>query len=352
MSCSVGTRLEGVGAYVLIPVFGVLAAAGVGAAGVTGSALFDFALNPRSERSVMARLRAGEAEGLDSEAAASDPRRFEARRWFEESKQGVQIEASDGGSLRGWLLPVEGIRASDDGRALESLDGATGEPRGRVFGILCHGYSGRPSDLCIEAQIAHSFGITVLAPAARGHERNDDRYVTMGWRDANDLLGWIDLIRAFDPAARIALYGVSMGGAEVMMASGLALPPNVRCIVEDCGYTSVWDEFSVQIGMQLKLPAVPLLNAASAVCRARAGYGFKEASAERRLRRAAVPMLFIHGSEDRFVPFWMLDRLYDACASPVKEKLIIEGAGHGLSSTVDPDRYWGAVGSFLQRYLF
>ena len=320
MSCSVGTRLEGVGAYVLIPVFGALAAAGVGAAGVTGSALFDFALNPRSERSVMARLRAGEAEGFDSEAAASDPRRFEARRWFEESKQGVQIEASDGGSLRGWLLPAEGIRASDDGRVLESLDGATGEPRGRVFGILCHGYSGRPSDLCIEAQIAHSFGITVLAPAARGHERNDDRYVTMGWRDANDLLGWIDLIRAFDPAARIVLYGVSMGGAEVMMASGLALPTNVRCIVEDCGYTSVWDEFSVQIGMQLKLPA--------------------------------VPMLFIHGSEDRFVPFWMLDRLYDACASPVKEKLIIEGAGHGLSSTVDPDRYWGTVGSFLQRYLF
>ena len=210
--------MEGVGAYVLIPVFGVLAAAGVGAAGVTGrlaaagvgaagvtgSALFDFALNPRSERSVMARLRAGETEGFDSEAAASDPRRFEARRWFEESKQSVQIESSDGGSLRGWLLPVEGIRASDDGRSLESLDGAT------VFGILCHGYSGRPSDLCVEAQIAHSFGITVLAPAARGHERNDDRYVTMGWRDANDLLGWIDLIRAFDPAARIALIALGI----------------------------------------------------------------------------------------------------------------------------------------------
>lgn len=336
----------------IAPILGAVAAAGAGAAGLTGNALFDFALNPRARHSILARLQAGHAEGFDQDELARDPRRAAARAWFEDAKQGVQVPAFDGGALRGWLLPAADVHAAEDGRVLAADDGSAGEARGRVFGILCHGYSGRPSDLCIEAQIAHSYGINVIVPAARGHERNGDRYISMGWHDARDLLAWIELVRTFDPAARIALYGVSMGGAEVMMASGLDLPANVRCIVEDCGYTSVWDEFSVQIGMQLHLPAVPLLNAASATCRARAGYGFKEASAVRRLRRARVPMLFIHGTDDVFVPFWMLDRVFDACASPQKERLAIEGAGHGLSSTVDPDRYWGSVGAFLQRHLF
>lgn len=336
----------------IVPILGALAAVGAGAAGLTGNALFDFALNPRSKRSIMARLQAGQAEGFEQEELARDPRRAGARAWFEDAKQSVQVRAGDGGLLLGWLLPAGDVHAADEGRSLAAGDGSAGEGQGRIFGILCHGYSGRPSDLCIEAQIAHSYGINVVMPAARGHERNDDRYISMGWHDASDLLSWIGLIRAFDPAARIALYGVSMGGAEVMMASGLDLPSNVRCIVEDCGYTSVWDEFSVQIEMQLHLPAVPLLNAASATCRTRAGYGFKEASAVRRLRRARVPMLFIHGTDDAFVPFWMLDRVFDACASPVKERLAIDGAGHCLSSTVDPDRYWGTVGAFLQRFLF
>lgn len=336
----------------IVPILGAVAAAGAGAAGLTGNALFDFALNPRARHSILARLQAGQAEGFEQDELARDPRRAAARAWFEDAKQSVQVLAFDGGVLWGWLLPAGDVHAANEGRSLAADDGSAGEGRGRIFGILCHGYSGRPSDLCIEAQIAHSYGINVIMPAARGHERNGDRYISMGWHDAHDLLAWIELIRAFDPAARIALYGVSMGGAEVMMASGLDLPANVRCIVEDCGYTSVWDEFSVQIGMQLHLPAVPLLNAASATCRARAGYGFKEASAVRRLRRARVPMLFIHGTEDVFVPFWMLNRVFDACASPQKERLAIEGAGHGLSSTVDPDRYWSTVGSFLQRHLF
>lgn len=336
----------------IVPVLGALAAAGAGAAGITGNALFDFALNPRAKHSILARLQAGQAEGFEQDELACDPRRADARAWFEAAKQSIQVPAFDGGMLQGWLLPAGDVHAAGEGRALAANDGSTGEERGRIFGILCHGYSGRPSDLCIEAQMAHAFGINVIMPAARGHERNGDRYISMGWHDARDLLAWIDLVRAFDPAARIALYGVSMGGAEVMMASGLDLPSNVRCIVEDCGYTSVWDEFAVQIDMQLHLPAVPLLNAASATCRARAGYGFKEASAVQRLRHAQVPMLFIHGTEDVFVPFWMLDQVFYACASPDKERLAIEGAGHGLSSTVNPDQYWGTVGAFLQRHLF
>lgn len=334
----------------MIQIFGAIAAgaAALGGAGLTavGSTLFDYALNPRATRSILAQTQSGASLGVDASVFSGDPARAEARAWFEQAKRDEYVVPRDGGELHGWRIWGPGVIPGPDGRR----SGESTDTTHRYL-ILCHGYTGQPSDLALEARRAHGAGCSVVLPAARGHERNRDRYAGMGWLDASDLLLWIELIVRFDPQARIGLYGVSMGGAEVMMASGLDLPPQVRCIVEDCGYTSVWDEFELQIGEMMHLPAVPLLNAASAVCRARAGYGFKEASAVRRLARARVPMLFIHGTEDAFVPFEMLDRVFAACASPVKERLAVEGAGHGASAATDPARYQEVVGGFFDRCL-
>ena len=332
--------------HFLGPLAAGIAVAGGTGLGVVGNALFDFALNPRAKHSIMARINSGEATGADMSVFANDPVRIRARAWFDEAKRDIAIEAHDGGVLYGWRIWGEGVVPAPDGRrSPESTD------EGHRYLILCHGYSGRPSDLAREAFVAHRAGYSVLLPAARGHERNDDRYVGMGWLDAYDLLAWIGALIAFDPQARIALYGVSMGGAEVMMASGLDLPPQVRCIVEDCGYTSVWDELAVQMRNLMHLPVHPLLDAAQVVCRARAGYGFSEASAVQRLRAARVPMLFIHGADDSFVPPAMLDAVYEACASPVKERVLFEGAAHGASSYTHPERYAATVEDFLSRHL-
>ena len=141
-----------------------------------------------------------------------------------------------------------------------------------------------------------------------------------------------------DPEAEIVLYGVSMGAATVMMASGEAdLPVQVRCVIEDCGYTSVWDEFSGQLKELFGLPPFPVLNAADLVCRIRAGYSITEASALRQVERSVTPTLFIHGEEDTFVPFWMLEELYQA-ASCEKEKLAVPGAAHAESAAVAPEK--------------
>ena len=323
----------------------VLAVLAVGLLAV-GNVLVDFALNPRAKHSIVSRIAAGDADGLDPGVITGDPLRAEALRWFEAAKQDISLSCGRDGILHGWAFPAEGVRVGTDGRLL-ARDAA---PGGR-YGILCHGYAGKPADVCIEAYLAHQQGVTVITPAARGFERNDDRLIGMGYLDAHDLLGWIGLITQADADARIALYGVSMGGAEVMMAAGEGLPANVRCIIEDCGYTSVWDEFAYQMRSMLHLPVHPLLDAAALMCRLRAGYGFRSASAVRSLARARVPMLFIHGTADTFVPYRMLDEVYAACANPVKERVAIEGAGHALASHTDRDRYYGAIGLFLQRFL-
>ena len=99
------------------------------------------------------------------------------------------------------------------------------------------------------------------------------------------------------------------------------------------------------------LPTFPVLDAASLVTQARAGFGFKEASAVEQLKKASLPMLFIHGEDDTFVPYWMLDVVYEACASADKERLSVPGAAHGGAAGTDPELYWSTVDAFLDRHV-
>ena len=101
----------------------------------------------------------------------------------------------------------------------------------------------------------------------------------MGWLDKEDVKLWIDYVIAMDPDAEIVLHGVSMGGATVMMTSGEELPSNVKAIIDDCGYTSVWDEFTNEARYLFHISQFPILYTASAISKIRAGYSFQEASA-------------------------------------------------------------------------
>ena len=171
----------------------------------------------------------------------------------------------------------------------------------------------------------------------------------MGCPERLDVVAWIERIVQADPEARILVFGESMGAATAMNVAGESLPTNVKCIIEDCGYTSVWDEFSLQLKDVFGLPSFPLLDVANLVCNVRAGYDFHKASSVERLKHATVPMLFIHGDQDTFVPYSMLDQNYEACASKVKQKLTVHGAAHAKSAQVDPELYWNTVNDFLDK---
>ena len=133
----------------------------------------------------------------------------------------------------------------------------------------------------------------------------------MGWLDRKDLLLWIDKVVEWDPDAQIVLHGVSMGAATVMMVSGETLPSQVKTIVEDCGYTDVRTVFATELKLRFGLPEFPLMDAFNLVGMLRAGYSINEASALEQVRKATVPMLFIHGDADDFIPVEMVDTLYE-----------------------------------------
>ena len=142
-----------------------------------------------------------------------------------------------------------------------------------------------------------------------------------------------------------------MGAATVMMASGENLPSNVRMVIEDCGYTSVWDEFKYELKYLFHMPAFPALYNANIITIIRAGYSLKKASCLKQIKKSKIPTLFIHGDKDKFVPFWMLDKLYEA-ASCKKQKYVAKGAAHPEAESIDPQKYWHTVRKFIKRYLF
>lgn len=216
--------------------------------------------------------------------------------------------------------------------------------------ILVHGYTSEQSSIYDIARHYSDKGYNVLTPDLRAHGLSEGKYVGMGWLDKNDLLLWIDYLLKNYRNSEIILHGVSMGAATVMMASGENLPTNVKLIVEDCGYTSVWDIFSFELKLRFNLSTFPVLNAASFITNVRAGYNYKEASSIDQIKKSVTPILFIHGNADEFVPVNMAYKLYDN-ANINKELIIVDGAGHAESRLADEELYYGSIFSFIDKYL-
>lgn len=218
------------------------------------------------------------------------------------------------------------------------------------WAIVVHGYGGSGKLMSDKSKYFYDMGYNVLIPDLRGHGKSEGDYIGMGWKDRLDIISWINFIINENPNAEIVLHGTSMGAATVLMTSGENLPSNVKAIVADCAYTSAWDEFSYQLETYLKVPSSYILNVTNMVTKLKAGYSLKEASALESVKKATVPILFIHGDKDKFVPYSMMDKLYDATNSP-KEKLTIEGGEHANSDLVSPFLYWLTVEDFLNQYV-
>lgn len=216
--------------------------------------------------------------------------------------------------------------------------------------IAVHGYTSEGKLMAPYARKFYDMGYNVILPDLRGHGQSEGDYIGMGWDERFDIIDLIQYIVNDNTNTEIVLFGVSMGASTVMNVSGEELPSNVKAIIEDCGYTSAWEEFAYQLKELFGLPAFPMMHTASLMSKIRAGFWLGETSSINQVKKSNTPMLFIHGDSDTFVPSHMVDELYSA-AKVEKEKLIIPGAGHAKSKDVDPELYWSTIITFINRYV-
>ena len=240
---------------------------------------------------------------------------------------------------------------------VQSRDGLTLSGRyyhvkdGAPIAIGFHGYrSSWLIDFCGGADIAFQMEHNVLLIDQRAHGKSQGRSITFGIKERYDLLCWTDyVLNRFGTDTKILLYGISMGAATVLMASGLDLPDNVKGIIADCPYSSPLD-IILEVGKQTGYP--PKLIRPFVILGARifGGFDVKETSAEEAVRHSKVPILLIHGADDNFVPAKMSEAV--AAANPeMVQRHTIPGADHALSYMVDTPRYRKLVTEFAEHVL-
>lgn len=217
--------------------------------------------------------------------------------------------------------------------------------------VLVHGYKDCAVKFLYLGRMYHrDLKYNVVMPDLHGHGLSDGDDIQMGWKDRLDVKRWTEMAaETFADSlgkATVVVHGVSMGAATTMCLSGEELPEYVRCFIEDCGYTSAWDEFAMQLKEQFSLPAFPLMYSTSLLCKIVHGWSFGEASPVNQVARCQRPMLFIHGDRDTFVPFSMMRQLYDAKPGR-KEMWITKGTEHAASYLDYPQEYTERVSRFL-----
>lgn len=218
--------------------------------------------------------------------------------------------------------------------------------------ILAHGYGGKGEEMYGFARLyAESLNYNVLIPDARGHGKSEGDYIGFGWHERKDYVKWIHyLLTQHGRQASIALHGISMGGATVLMTSGEELPKQVKSIVADCAYTSTSEILTHKLRQMYRLPAFPFLPLASVYTRLRSGYTFYEASALNQVQHSTVPILFFHGDQDEVVPVEMVYRLSEV-APKGSERVIVKGAAHGMAYRVDSVQYETQLRDFLAKNI-
>lgn len=231
-------------------------------------------------------------------------------------------------------------------------------PCGRAA-ILCHGYGTSFRAVQPQAKLFYERGFDVYLMCMRGHFGSEGK-VGMSWIDRFDVRRLVDRVIAdCGNNVKIALFGVSMGGATVVSVAGSDIPPQVKCVVDDCGFCSTYRQYATRLSKKyfnnpvtpvpsmLKLALVPL----SIGVRLVHGYNIADAEITPFAKKITVPALFIHGEKDTFVPYAFGKELFDAVPSQDKQFYSVPNAAHALCYATDPDAYAAALGEFLDKHM-
>lgn len=264
--------------------------------------------------------------------------------------------------LKSWVDSLQTVGALRDtfvvmpttGKRAHALFVRSPRAKGRTA-VLVHGYCDNATRMLPIARIYNrELRANVLLPDLYAHGQSDGDAIQMGWKDRLDVLHWIslapELFRTEADSMRLVVHGISMGAATTMCVSGEQTPQYVKCFVEDCGYTSVWDEFSNEISARFSLPDFPLMYTASWLVQVKYGWNFNEASPLKQVAKCQKPMLFIHGDDDTFVPTWMVYPLYEAKPQP-KALWIAHGSKHADAYGDYKEEYTHRVLEFVKKYM-
>ncbi len=171
------------------------------------------------------------------------------------------------------------------------------------------------------------FGSNLLAVDFRGYGKSEGKPDEPGvYRDADAAYRYLVEARHFEPR-NIFIYGHSLGGA---VATDLASR-------HECGGLIVESSLSSAREMARRILRIPFMEYVTKTRFDSVG----------KIARVRAPVLIIHGTQDKVIPFTMGQELYQAARQP-KSFMPIEGAGHDDPFQVGGQKYFDRLKAFIQ----
>lgn len=243
---------------------------------------------------------------------------------------------------------------SFDGLKLKGILVCAEQPSKKTV-VAIHGYkSCGINEYCTYIRMYHEMGFNVIVPDDRSHGESEGKFIGFAWHDRRDCIGWINYaLDRFGEDSSVMLHGISMGSATVMNASGESdFPVQVKAVISDCGYSTAWKQFKHVLKRNFHLPSFPVMYVANMFNILLNKYNFNDNCPVKQVAKASVPIMFIHGGDDDFVPTEMVNEVYNACTSKVKELHIFPGAAHAESYYVCHDDYVKVLKAFVEKIEF
>lgn len=238
---------------------------------------------------------------------------------------------------------------SHDGLKLHGLWVPANDPKGTI--LLAHGYRSCPLlEFGLAFSYFHDLGYNMLIPDQRSHGKSEGRIITFGVKESKDMQSWIAYHNKQFTQIPMLLCGISMGASTMLYLANRKLPDNVKGIIADCGFTSPKEILSRVFRDVTHLPALPSVVVAEFCARCFGGFSLWECDTRKSLADAHIPVAIIHGKEDGFVPCEMSKEGFDACTG-AKQLLLVDGADHGMSFFVDPEKYMEMITAFINKNL-
>lgn len=222
----------------------------------------------------------------------------------------------------------------------------SGSPDNKIA-ILCHGFSHGKYKSLIYANVFLELGYNVLIYDHRNHGLSGRAYTSMGYYEKYDLKKIVDwCFHTFGQNCKIVTHGESMGAATVLLHLGI--DDRVICTIADCAYSDLKELLKHQIKHYYHLPQI-LISLESLITYLRAGFWYSEVSPLQVVRNVDIPILFIHGKKDDYVPTRMSKEMY-ACKKNRKAIYLVARAGHAKSIETNKKAYKKIVEIFLNKY--